>query len=115
LFAVSFGASIGQAQIGTGDITGTVFDKSGSQVPNATVTAANTSTNAQRSATTTDSGEYSIPGLRPGRYTVTVEKAGFKRSAIAGFNLEVDQKARIDFNLELVKSRRPSQPRRPLR
>ena len=101
LLAIGFGAGIGNAQIGTGDITGTVFDKSASRVPEATVTASNTATNATRSATTTESGEYSIPGLRPGRYTVTVEKGGFKRSAVTDFNLDVDQKARIDFNLEL--------------
>jgi hypothetical protein len=48
-------------------------------VAGATVTAHNTATSAERSVTTGDNGQYSIPGLPPGIYEITVTSTGFAK------------------------------------
>ncbi len=50
---------------------------------------------------TDDTGNYNAPFLIPGTYRVTVEKEGFKRATTADVILDVDQKARLDFALEV--------------
>ncbi len=51
-------------------LTGTVTDSSKSAVPEAAVQATNTATNEVASATTNAQGNYTIPFLKPGTYTV---------------------------------------------
>src|SRR5262245_2093267 len=71
---------------GSATLTGTVVDNVG-VVPGATVTATQASTNVPRSVTTNDQGEFRIPGLPPGRYTVKVEMDGFKPINMPEFDL----------------------------
>src|SRR5436309_831855 len=66
------------AQTDTGEISGTVTDKSGAVVSGATVTATNPATGFSRSVTTGSNGAYTISNLRPANYDVKVEGAGFK-------------------------------------
>ncbi|MCU1242479.1 MAG: Oar protein [Candidatus Acidoferrum typicum] len=68
-----------RGQVETGTITGTVRDASGAAVAGATVTARNTATSVERSATTGNSGQYTIPALTPGIYELTVTSAGFAK------------------------------------
>src|SRR3981189_2904038 len=65
------------AQVTSGTISGTVKDSSGAYIKGATVTIADPSNGITRTVTTSDSGEFSAPGLYPGTYTVTVEAKGF--------------------------------------
>src|SRR5579863_3505680 len=62
----------------TATILGVVKDTSGGTVPQAKITITNTDTNDMRQVTTGDDGAYRVPGLRPGHYSVRVEKDGFK-------------------------------------
>src|ERR1019366_777722 len=62
----------------SGSILGTVKDTSGGTVPSAKVTIINADTNDMRSITTGEDGTYRVAGLRPGNYSVKVEKEGFK-------------------------------------
>jgi hypothetical protein len=66
-------------QVNTGTISGTVRDASGAAVAGATVTVRNTATSAERTATSGDSGQYTIPGLAPGIYDLTVTSTGFAK------------------------------------
>lgn len=66
-------------QVETGTISGTVRDTSGGAVAGATVTARNTATSAQRSVTTGDNGQYTIPSVPAGVYEVTVTSTGFAK------------------------------------
>src|SRR5260370_28998405 len=62
------------AQTSTGTIVGTVVDKSGAAVPNATVKASSAEFGKDLRTTTTDSaGGYRLESLLPGIYTDTVE------------------------------------------
>jgi hypothetical protein len=87
------------SQIGTGSIVGTVIDGSGAVVPNVEIVVNNVDTNVFRSTATTSTGDYSVTGLLPGRYSVTAERPGFRVTTVPGFRLEVDQTARVNITL----------------
>ena len=65
-----------RAQTGTGSLHGTVTDPSGAAVTNATVIAV-TPDGSAKTSNTNRTGAYTIEGLAPGTYTVTVSAPGF--------------------------------------
>lgn len=68
-----------QAQFRAG-VQGTISDSSGALVPGARVILKDTETGKIQETTTSDEGFYRITGLAPGRYELTVEKEGYKKS-----------------------------------
>ena len=66
------------AQYGA-SIQGTVQDKSGAAVVGAKVSVTNQATGATRYTVTSASGFYSVNGLTPGAYSVSVEATSFKK------------------------------------
>jgi hypothetical protein len=93
--------STAHAQTTTATILGVVRDTTGSVVPQATVTARNTQTSFSRAATTDAFGSYLIPNLPNGEYSLSTEKAGFRRFLQEGITLVVNQNARIDVTLSV--------------
>jgi hypothetical protein len=83
----------------TGTITGTVTDPSGAVVPKARITVRSEATNAVRDAETNDDGDYTVALLPPGRYQVTAESKGFRKSIFSDVTVDVDQTVRVDFTL----------------
>jgi len=67
-----------EAQIITGSLTGIVMDSSSAVVPGATVTMTNERSGDIRRTTTNSEGYFSISGVLPGSYTVTIEHPGFQ-------------------------------------
>jgi len=63
---------------GTGQIEGTVTDRSGGAVVGATVTLVDSETNIARTATTNDAGRYVFSNVAPGTYNLTINKTGFR-------------------------------------
>jgi hypothetical protein len=70
------------AQERFGGLTGTVTDSSKLAVPGATVTAVNNQTGSVRTTVTGTDGTYRISELQPGRYTVSIELAGFQKATV---------------------------------
>jgi hypothetical protein len=89
------------AQSSSGTFLGTVRDATGAVVPAATVTFTNQDTGFRREARTSAEGEYELPNMPLGNYTVNCKATGFKAVDRTGVNLQVDQKARIDFTLSV--------------
>ncbi len=84
-----------------GLIIGQVTDHAGAAVSNATVTAIREGTQQIYAAQTSRGGDYSIPYVQPGVYTITVEAAGFKKSTRGGVTLDVSGKLNLNFTLEI--------------
>src|ERR1700712_4642379 len=82
----------GYAQTITSSMSGRVVDQQGSAVPNATVTATDPNKNTTNTAKTSDQGEFTMAGLQPGVYTVTVEAAGFKKLDRKNTNVDANTK-----------------------
>jgi hypothetical protein len=94
-------AATAAAQVTTGTIFGNVRDNAGGAVPGAKVIVTDTTKGTSQEYATDDEGGYNAPFLVPGTYSVTVEKSGFKKQVRSGVVVQVDQKARIDVDLEL--------------
>jgi hypothetical protein len=101
LMILSASAIFAQAQVSTADLNGTVVDPNGAVVAGATVTARSSATGITRTVTANDSGEFSIIGLPPGDYEVTVEAATFKKTVISPVKLTVGQSVSLEAKLEL--------------
>jgi len=100
LILTLFGAASLSAQKITGDISGDVTDASGAAIPNVVVTAVNGATGLTRSATTSNSGAYTLTELPIGTYKLTISSQGFKtivRNAIVSTGAET----RSDFALQV--------------
>ncbi len=89
------------AQVTTGTILGVIRDTTGAGVAGAQVTITEINKGTTSTYTTDDSGNYNAPFLIPGTYKLTVQKEGFKRASSTNVILDVDQKARLDFALEV--------------
>jgi outer membrane receptor protein involved in Fe transport len=98
IFAASGGLFV-QAQVESGKIVGTIKDASGALISGASVTVTETQTNAVRKTTTDSQGEFVVTELKPGTYTVMVEREGFKTALQTAFKLDVNQAVRVDLTL----------------
>ncbi len=94
-------ASSGFSQTTSTTILGTVTDPSGAAVTGAKVTATNTRTQVKREDVTTSTGDFSFPLLDIGEYSVSVEANGFKTAARTGLTLQINEKLRVDFTLQV--------------
>lgn len=95
------GAIPASAQIDTGSIVGTVRDASGGVLPGVTVTATRLGADVATTVVTNSAGQYVFPGLRSGRYSVSAELEGFKRALQAEVVLNVQDRANVNFTLEV--------------
>src|SRR6266700_3246908 len=89
------------AQSERGTITGAIRDSSGAVVPGAKISIKNAATNVNIGAVSNGQGEYTVPSLSPGAYSVRVEKEGFRPSLTSGINLDAAQTVRTDVALEV--------------
>jgi Carboxypeptidase regulatory-like domain len=89
------------AQTSSSLIQGIITDSSGAPVPNARVIATLANTDTSYSTVTNESGNYVIPNVRPGEYSINAEAAAFKRTVRTGVVIEVNQHARVDLTLQV--------------
>src|SRR5438552_12341142 len=89
------------AQTPSASVVGRITDASGAVVPGVAITVTNTDTNQSRHGVSNGAGDYTIPYLDPGRYTLEAEGRGFNLYKHAGFKLEVDREQRLDIKLDV--------------
>jgi hypothetical protein len=82
-------------------VLGSVTDKTGATASGTKITITNIETQTARETLSDDSGSYTIPLLPPGRYKISAQKTGFRQVVQDNITLEVNQTARLDFQLEV--------------
>src|SRR5262249_36284354 len=90
-----------RAQGDRGIITGTVKDPSGAAMPNAMVTATHLVTNTKYKTSTTASGDFTVPALPVGDYSVRVENTGFNTQVQNNVAVAARATARVDVVMEV--------------
>lgn len=88
-------------QVDTGTIVGSVLDSSGAVVPNGSVTITQVGTDTVTSVKTDSQGTFIATPLRIGTYSVSVEAHGFKTEKRTGIVLQVQDRLRVDFTLQV--------------
>ncbi len=83
----------------TGNITGNVVDAQGGLLPGVSVTASSPSLQGTRTAVTSKNGDYIIPFLPAGEYTVKFELSGFTPRVL---NLRVQLAETVPLNATLA-------------
>ena len=94
------------AQTSTGTIRGTVSGTAGEPIGSAQIIARNTSSGVQRTALSNDNGSYTIAGLIPGTYEITVRRIGTapqSRTVV----VQIGSTQLQDFALAAAAKRRP--------
>ena len=94
-------ASPAFAQKDAGTIVGTIRDSMGAVVTNATISVVDLDHGGSFDTTSNESGEYVAGPLKISRYTVTVQKEGFKKSVAGPVELNVQQRLVVDVTLQV--------------
>jgi len=84
-----------------GDLRGEVKDPGGAVVPGAKVTVTNEGTGRVVEVETSSVGSYFVPNLLPGKYTVTAEVIGFKKTIRRGIEVLANRLAEANISLEI--------------
>jgi hypothetical protein len=82
-------------------LKGRVMDSSGAPVPGVRVEVKNIGTNVMVATLTDSSGQYSVPFLKPGSYSVALAALGFKTFVRDGLSLSVGDTLEVDITLEV--------------
>lgn len=99
LFALS--STIAFAQVTTGTILGTVTDPSGATIAGAKVTITNTDTGIVSNIVNRSDGNFELPYLPNGPYSVKIDAPGFKSFSQTDVVLNIGQQYRIDAKLQI--------------
>ena len=89
------------AQVISGDLVGTIFDKTGAVVPGAKIEAENNATGVKYNAVSGEGGEYRISNLPVGTYTVSVTSDNFATTKVSGFRVELNKQSTLSVTLEI--------------
>jgi len=90
-----------RAQVLEATLYGAVQDSSGAILPGVTVTVTHQGTSLTRNAVSDARGEFVLPALPPGTYTIRIELSGFKTYENKGLTLSAGQAVRQTFALEV--------------
>jgi hypothetical protein len=90
---------LAQSQDSRGSIVGRVFDTTGAVIPGTEVRSVNAATGVAVSVTTNDAGNYVLPFLSPGFYTVTAEVTGFRKFERKNIQVRVTDNVPLDIQM----------------
>lgn len=97
---ITVSAAFGQGNP-TGTISGRVVGPDGAPLPGATVTAESPNLQGARTIATSENGDYALPQLPPGDYTISFTLSGF-RTVVQELRLGAAQRVPIDVTLPLA-------------
>ncbi len=89
------------AQYDNGSLVGTIRDASGAPIAEAAVTITNNDTGIASATKTNNSGDYEVPSLRVGVYTITASAPGFSDAVAQDITVSVGNRQRIDLSLKV--------------
>jgi hypothetical protein len=89
----------GQSTFAT--ITGTVIDPAGAAIPNATITVVQAGTNYRYEVQSNNEGQYTVPYLRDGTFTLTVAADGFQEFRVEDIIVTGREIRRVDAQMRL--------------
>jgi len=89
------------AQLISGNLVGTVLDKTGAVVPHASVEAVNTQTGARYSTTANDAGEYRFNNMAVGTYNISASATNLATTTINGYAIELNMTKSLPITLEI--------------
>ncbi len=89
------------SQTFTASVRGVVTDSTQAAIPAAKVIVKSVERGTDVPTTTDAQGRFVVTALPPGNYTLSVEAPGFKRYSLSAFNLQVQQQASLDVQLEV--------------
>ncbi|MGA2888819.1 MAG: carboxypeptidase regulatory-like domain-containing protein [Terracidiphilus sp.] len=92
------------AQEFRGTISGTVTDPTGAAVPGASVEVQETQTGTVSRTASDSTGQYVVPFLLPGNYSITVKKTGFEAFTRSGITLQAQEHPIINLTLTIGSS-----------
>jgi hypothetical protein len=90
-------AAVGQKD--SGGVAGIVRDPAGAVVPGAKITVKDVDRGTETVVTTSAQGEYVASPLKIGRYSVTAEKAGFKKTIVGPITVNIQEHPEVDITL----------------
>jgi hypothetical protein len=102
LLFVVFGFTLAAFGQNTASIKGTVTDSSGAAVAGAKVTVKNIDLGITRTTQTNSVGDYEVPALKPGTYSVEVQMQGFQPQQAKNVVLEVSKNTVQSFKLSVA-------------
>ncbi len=88
----------------TASIKGTVTDSSGSAVAGAKIIVKSQGLGIERTTQSNSSGDYEVPALPPGTYSVEVQMQGFSSEIAKSLTLQVSQNSVQNFGLKVASS-----------
>lgn len=83
-------------------MSGNVLDPNGAAVPGGTVTLINDDTGETQTTSTNDAGRFEFANFAPGKYSINIEAAGFKKHQIINIIAEKDKTISLDTILQLA-------------
>jgi hypothetical protein len=90
-----------RAQIVSGDLVGTILDKTGATVPNATVEAVDVNTGVKYPTQANGNGEYRFNNLPISTFNVTASSPNFASTTVNGFVIELNKTSTLQITLEI--------------
>jgi hypothetical protein len=92
--------AVANGQGTTSRVTGVVQDANGAAIAGAMVTLTNEATAVSFTTETSDSGTYAFDLVQAGKYTITIEKQGFKKFVSQANPVNVNQPATVNATME---------------
>src|ERR1700756_4527275 len=89
------------AQVISGDLVGTVLDKTGAVVPGARVEATKTDTGVKYETKANENGEYRFNNLPIGTYDISASTANFATTTINNFVVALNKTSTLQITLEV--------------